>query len=101
MTLANCLILAAFSFCLGVFGVLTRRNIIAILMSVELMLNAGIISFISFAHFKSPDPTAGIVFSIFVIAIAACEMAVALGIVVAMYKKHRDLDVEGLDLLNG
>jgi len=101
MTLSNCLVLSAILFCVGIYGLLTRRNLIGMLLSIEIILNASIINFVSFAHFGSKDPTAGSVISVFVIAIAACEMAVALAIVVSMYRQHRDLDIGELRQLNG
>ena len=101
MTLFNCLILSALMFSIGVFGVLTRRNIIAILMSVELMINASIINFVAFAHFGAAEATSGSVFSVFIMAISACEMAVALAIVVSMYRSRKNLDIRELRELNG
>jgi NADH:ubiquinone oxidoreductase subunit K len=101
MTLQNCLLLGFLLFSIGVYGILTRRHLIGILMSVELMLNAGNINFIAFAHFNHPDPLAGTVFSVFVIAVSACEVAVALAIVITMYRRHRNLDADALKELYG
>jgi len=100
MTLLNCLILAFILFAIGVFGLLTRRHLVGMLISIELMLNAANINFIAFAHFKAADATAGSLFSIFVIAITACEMAVALAILIAMYRLHKSLDVNRLEDLH-
>ncbi len=99
MTLQACLILAFLMFAIGIYGVLTRRNAIGILISMELMLNAANINFISFAHFKAIDATAGAVFSLFVIAVTACEMAIALAIVITVYRRHGHLDVDRLNEL--
>ena len=96
MTLQSCLLLAFLLFAIGVYGVLTRRNAIGILISMELMLNAANINFIAFAHFKALDATAGAIFSLFVIAATACEMAIALAIVIAVYRRHGHLDVDEL-----
>ena len=93
MTLLHCLILAFILFTIGIFGVLTNRHLIGMLISIEIMLNAANINFVAFAYFKAQDPTAGTLFSIFSIAITACEMAVALAILIAMYRKHHSLDV--------
>ena len=93
MTLLHCLILAFILFTIGIFGVLTTRHLIGMLISIEIMLNAANINFVAFAYFKAQDPTAGTLFSIFSIAITACEMAVALAILIAMYRKHHSLDV--------
>jgi NADH:ubiquinone oxidoreductase subunit 11 or 4L (chain K) len=96
MTLQSCLLLAFLLFAIGIYGVLTRRNAIGILISMELMLNAANINFIAFAHFKALDATAGAIFSLFVIAATACEMAIALAIVIAVYRRHGHLDVDEL-----
>ncbi len=101
MTLGNCLVLSGILFSIGVYGILTRRNFIAVLMSIEIMINASIINFVAFAYFGGGDSTAGSVFSIFIIAVSACEMSVALAIAVAMYRKHKNLDIRELDKLNG
>ena len=101
MTLQSCLLLSAIVFSLGVFGMLRQRNVIGLLIAIELMLNAAMINFISFAYFKSPDPTAGSVFSIFVIALTSAEMAVALAVVVSIYRRRHDLDIQGMRRLNG
>lgn len=100
MTLLNCLILAFVLFTIGVFGLLTRRHLVGMLISIELMLNAANINFVAFAHFKAADATAGSLFSIFVIAITACEMAVALAILITMYRRHKSLDVNRLEDLH-
>ncbi|MDR3000010.1 MAG: NADH-quinone oxidoreductase subunit NuoK [Fibromonadaceae bacterium] len=96
MTLQACLVLAFLLFSIGIYGMLTRRNAIGILISMELMLNAANINFIAFAHFKALDATAGAVFSLFVIAVTACEMAIALAIAIIVYRRHGFLDVDKL-----
>lgn len=101
MTLHHCLILAVAVFSIGVYGTLTRRNIIGILLSIELMLNAANINFVSFAYFRGRDFEAGNIFPVFGIAVTTCEMAVALAIVVAMYRRHKNLDITNLEELNG
>ena len=95
MTLMNCLILAFLLFGIGVWGLMRRRHLIGMLISIELMLNAANINFISFAYFGASDST-GALFSIFVIAVTACEMAIALAIIVSMYRRYKSLDVEQL-----
>lgn len=99
MTLQSCLLLAFLLFAIGIYGMLTRRNAIGVLISMELMLNAANINFVAFAHFKALDATAGAIFSLFVIAVTACEMAIALAIVIAVYRKHGHLDVDRLTTL--
>jgi NADH-quinone oxidoreductase subunit K len=101
MTLQYLLLLAALLFCIGLYGLLTRRHLIAMLLSVELMLNAANINFIAFARYGSTDPTSGAIFSLFVVAVAASEMAVALAIIIAMYRRSRQLDADNLDELYG
>ena len=100
MTLLNCLILAFILFAIGVFGLLTKRHLVSMLISMELILNAANINFISFAHFGAKDSTAGSLFAIFVIAITACEMAVALAILISLYRKQHSLDVNRLEDLH-
>lgn len=101
MTLSNCIGLALILCAIGVYGVLTRRNLIGILMSVEVILNGANLNFAAFAHFRASDPTAGAIFPIFVMAVSACEMAVALAIIISMYRRRRALDVYRLEDLNG
>ncbi|MCF0222973.1 MAG: NADH-quinone oxidoreductase subunit NuoK [Fibrobacter sp.] len=96
MTLTNCLILSFILFGIGLWGLMQRRHLVGMLISMEIMLNAANMNFISFAYFGAIDPTAGSVFSIFVIAVTACEMAVALAIIVNMYRRHKHLDVDQL-----
>ena len=91
------LILAAAIFTVGVVGVLTRRNIMIILMSIELMMNAVNINLIAFSrHF---DQVTGQVFAIFVITVAAAEAAVGLGIVIAMFKNKETMNINEIDLM--
>lgn len=101
MNPTNFIVLSLFLFAIGVYGVLTRRNLIGILLSVEVILNGANINFASFAHFRADDPVAGAVFPIFVMAVSACEMAVALAIIISMYRRRRRLDVYRLEELHG
>ncbi|MCQ2090397.1 MAG: NADH-quinone oxidoreductase subunit NuoK [Fibrobacter sp.] len=96
MTLMNCLILSFILFGIGLWGLMRRRHLVGMLISTEIMLNAANMNFIAFAYFSAKDATAGSVFSIFVIAVTACEMAVALAIIVSMYRRRKSLDVEQL-----
>jgi len=101
MSLTNFIVLSLILCAIGVYGVLTRRNLIGILLSVEVILNGANLNFAAFAHFRASDPTAGAVFPIFVMAVSACEMAVALAIISSMYRRRRRLDVYSLEELNG
>ncbi|MDR1759146.1 MAG: NADH-quinone oxidoreductase subunit NuoK [Fibrobacter sp.] len=96
MTLQNCLILAFLLFAIGIWGLLRRRHLIGMLISIEIMLNAANINFIAFSYFSAKDSTAGALFSLFAIAVTACEMAIALAIIVTMYRRHHSLDVNQL-----
>jgi len=91
------LILAAALFTIGVVGVLTRKNIMIILMSIELMMNAVNINLIAFSG--RLGQTAGQIFAIFVITVAAAEAAVGLGIVIAMFKNKETMNINEIDLL--
>ena len=95
----NFVILAVVLFSIGILGVLTRRNAIIIFMSIELMLNAVNLLFVTFSSYKS-DP-AGQVFVFFIMAIAAAEVAVGLAIIVMIYRRIRSTDVSILNNLKG
>ncbi len=101
MTLAHCLLLSAALFALGAFGLVTRKNLIAVLLSVELMVNAGVINFVAFARFRGGDALAGGTFPLFVMAISACEMALALGVVMALRRHRSDTSIGEVQALNG
>jgi NADH-quinone oxidoreductase subunit K len=91
------LILGAALFTIGVVGVLTRRNIMVILMSIELMMNAVNINLIAFS--SKLGQVSGQVFAIFVITVAAAEAAVGLGIVIAMFKNKETMNINEIDLM--
>ena len=84
-------------FFIGVFGFLTRRNLITMLMSIELVLNSVNINFIAFNKYVWPNKLDGLFFSIFVIAIAAAEAAVAIAIIINLYRTHQSIDVENAE----
>ena len=93
ITINSYLVVTAILFCLGLFTVITRRNAVGILMGVELILNAASVNMVAFAHFNG-NHIAGNLFSLFLIALAAAEAAVALAIVVSVYKQSGTIDVE-------
>ncbi len=106
MNLTACLLLSAALFSIGAYGLVTRRNMIAALMSLELMVNAALINFIAFARFGGThagqgDAQAGSLFALFAVAVTAAEMALALAIVVAVHRQRRHLDIRELDGLHG
>lgn len=92
--LYHILFLSAALFFIGVFGFLTRRNLITMLMSVELVLNSVNLNFIAFHKYVWPHRLDGIFFTLFIIAIAAAEAAVAIAIIINLYRTHRSIDVE-------
>ncbi|MEJ5298244.1 MAG: NADH-quinone oxidoreductase subunit NuoK, partial [Armatimonadota bacterium] len=91
--------LSALLFGIGLFGLLSRRNAIAILMCIELMLNAANINLVAFSRAVTPQLLTGQVFAIFVMAIAAAEAAVGLAIVIALYRNRERIVVDEVDLL--
>ncbi|NER83618.1 MAG: NADH-quinone oxidoreductase subunit NuoK [Leptolyngbya sp. SIO1D8] len=93
------LILAAALFCIGIYGLVTSRNAIRVLMSIELMLNAVNINLMAFANYLDPATARGQVFTVFVISIAAAEAAVGLAIVLAIYRNRDTVDMEQFNLL--
>jgi NADH-quinone oxidoreductase subunit K len=96
------LTLAAFVFCCGLYAALARRNAIAALMGIELMLNAVNINLIAFWRYgEFVDLLEGQVFAIFVIAVAAAEVAVGLALVISVYRSRRTVNLDELDILKG
>ncbi|UPV99596.1 NADH-quinone oxidoreductase subunit NuoK [Halorussus gelatinilyticus] len=85
------LLLSAAVFCIGVFGILTRRNALLFLMSVELLLNAANINLVAFSNFHGN--LTGQTFSLFTLALAAAEVAVGIGIILVLYRNFKDVDV--------
>ena len=99
MGLQAYLILAACLFSIGLFGVLTRRNAIGILLGIELMLNAVNVNLVAFARFAA-DPV-GMIFTLFTISITVAEVAVGLAIVILIFRVRRTVEADHLDLLKG
>jgi NADH:ubiquinone oxidoreductase subunit K len=93
------LVLSAFIFVIGAAGVMTRRNPLVILLCLELMLNAGNLALISFSRMHGNED--GQVFALIVMVIAACEVVIGLGIIVAMYRKSLPIDVDEMSELRG
>ena len=95
--LYHILFLSTALFFIGVFGFLTRKNLITMLMSLELILNSVNLNFIAFNKYVWPNRLDGVFFSIFIIAIAAAEAAVAIAIIINLYRSHRSIDVENAE----
>ncbi len=93
------LLLSAALFSIGLFGVLARRNAIAILMGVELMLNAVNINLIAFWRYLTPDRSVGLVWAVFVLTVAAAEAAVGLALIISVYRNRDSVIAEELDTL--
>jgi|TARA_B000000557_G_scaffold47549_1_gene36105 NADH-quinone oxidoreductase subunit K len=100
-SLSTYLIISAILFSLGIYGVMTRRNAVAILMGIELILNSANLNFVAFNRFSGMERLEGQVFSIFVIVLAAAEAAIALAIIINLYKNLNTVDVDEADILKG
>lgn len=92
--LYHLLFLSAALFFIGVYGFLTRRNLITMLMSIELILNSVNLNFIAFNKYIWPQQLDGIFFTLFIIAVAAAEAAVGIAIIINLYRSHLSIDVE-------
>jgi NAD(P)H-quinone oxidoreductase subunit 4L len=99
MLLVQFLLLSSVLFCIGVYGVLSRRNGVMVLMSIELILNAVNINLVAFGAFNGT--VAGEVFALFVIAIAAAEVGVGLAIVLLIFRNKRSVDISEIDQMKG
>ena len=87
------LFVALFLFCVGLWGVLHRRSLIAMLISVELMLNAASINFLAFNRFLSPDPAVGQIVVLFIMGTAAAEAAIGLSIILALFRRYQSVEI--------
>ncbi|MCB9136394.1 MAG: NADH-quinone oxidoreductase subunit NuoK [Anaerolineales bacterium] len=99
MPLSWYLIVAAGLFSLGLYGVLSRKNMVAILMSVELMLNAVNINLIAFWRYLDPEKVTGQAFAIMVFAVSAAEVAVGLALVISLYRRRKMVIADNIDLM--
>ena len=97
--LQHYLILSAVLFSIGLYGALAKRNIIIILMSIELMLNAVNIAMVAFSRFVTPALLTGQIFAIFVMVVAAAEAAVGLAIIIALYRNRETIESTKIDLM--
>jgi NADH:ubiquinone oxidoreductase subunit K len=101
LTLGHFLVLGAILFCIGLFGALSRRNAVAVLMSIEIMLNAVNVTLVAFAFFNTQTANllTGQIFAIFIITVAAAEAAVALAMVIAIYRRRNTIDVSDINMM--
>jgi len=99
ISLEHFLAVGAMLFCIGLYGVLTKRNAVAVLMGIELMLNAVNINLVAFNRFVAPQDFIGQLFAIFVIVVAAAEVAVGLALVICVYRIRDSVHVDDLNLL--
>ncbi|MBR4970805.1 MAG: NADH-quinone oxidoreductase subunit NuoK [Paludibacteraceae bacterium] len=93
------LIVSTLLFFIGVYGFVVRKNLISILMSIELMLNAVSINFVAFNRFVYPEHLEGYMYSLFVIVVAAAETAVAISIIINVYRKMKNIDAKSINEL--
>ncbi len=98
LNIYNCLgtflVIAAMLFAFGIYGLVTRRTIIGMLISSELILAAASMNFMAFNRFTAPNPAMGQIFTLFIMAIAAAEAAIAVSIVIAVYRNYKTIDTE-------
>lgn len=99
MTLLHFQILGAALFCIGMYGVLARRSAVLILMAIELMLNAVNVNLVAYSAYRVQDAVTGQVIAIFVITIAAAEVALALGIILRLYRVRASVNTDEVDLM--
>ena len=99
--LGTYLVIAAVLFSLGLLGVLQRRNLIGMLISIELMLNGANVNFMAFNRFLAPEPAVGQIITLFVMGIAAAEAAIGLSIILALFRKLRSINIERAQRLRG
>jgi NADH-quinone oxidoreductase subunit K len=93
------LIFGAALFCIGLYGALARRNALAILMGIELMLNAVNVNLIAFWRYRSPDVISGQAFALIVFAVAAAEAAVGLALIISIYRRRSTVAAEEIDMM--
>ena len=97
--LEHVLVFSAIMFCIGMYGVMARRNAVLVLMAVELMLNAVAVNLVAFAGRVDPQQFSGLVFAVFVITVAAAELGLGLAIVLRVYRMRASVNVDEIDLM--
>ena len=99
VSLNHYLIFSGILFCIGIYGVLARKNVVLILISIELMLNAVNINLVAFSAYQPVKTATGQIFTIFAIAVGAAEIGVGLAIVLTLFRLRQTIDVDKVDLL--
>ncbi len=99
LSLQHYLVLSAVLFCIGLFGVMTQRNVIKVIMCLEIMLNAVNIALIAFSQYITPVALTGQIFAIFVMVVAAAEVAVGIAIIFSVYRNRETVDMENFNIL--
>ena len=100
-SLSTYLVLAAILFGMGVYGLISRRTLVGMLISSELIIVASSINVMAFNRFTAPDPAVGQIFTLFIMAVAAAEAAIGLSIAIAVYRNYKSVDTEDIVDLNG
>ena len=95
------LVAAAFLLAIGIYGLIRRRTLIGMLISGELIFSAASLNLMTFNHFRAPDPAVGQIFVLFIMGLAAAEIAIALSIIIAVYRNYRSVRTQELIDLNG
>ncbi|MBI4721655.1 MAG: NADH-quinone oxidoreductase subunit NuoK [Candidatus Stahlbacteria bacterium] len=101
ISIKEVLILVALFFSIGVYGVLTRRNTIGILMSIELLFNSACLSFVTFSKYYYPAFLKGQIFVLFIISVAAADTVVGLALLLCIYRKLKDVYVDRINIMKG
>lgn len=99
--LTTYLVIGALLFSMGIYGLVSRRTLVGMLIAAELLLAGASINFMAFNRFTAPDPVVGQIFTLFIMAIAAAEAAIGLSIVVAIYRNYKTIDAEDIVELKG
>jgi NADH:ubiquinone oxidoreductase subunit K len=100
-SLSSYLVLGALMFCIGIFGLLQQSSLIGMLIATELILNGAAMNFMAFNMFLTPDPTVGQIFTLLIMGVAAAEAAIALSIIIAVYRQFKEIRVDGVSELKG
>jgi NADH-quinone oxidoreductase subunit K len=99
ISLYEILTVTSILFFVGVYGFITRKNLISVLISIELILNASVVNFVAINKYLYPDALQGVVFSIFIIAVAAAETALAVSIIINLYRQISSVEVKDIEIM--